>query len=383
MDVLGVLHEVAGVPGDHQRRAGAGLRRDVVEPLPRRRGAEEGRAAVVVHVVGAEFGVQRVEHVAQRHAPLPAVARVAVAGAADQGALAVLVDVEGGAGQRGVDRLAGREIVGQHAEIVGAAVGGHVRLGEEGAAVVDDGLVPLDLVEGLGGQVVGQALRQVEHVHRDQAFLDLGAGTAERGNVDRVDRVDAVLDEGALAPAHHLLAQAHAAGHPADVVVVVDEGVEQLRAGGFRAFLAAAVVDVLEQAALVLQLEVVPVLAAQEYTGVLVFQFEVMDALEDLREGLALLEIQVAIVGGLRQPPAAIVDPDQIRVGIGGRPTGTDGQAAVELSVDLPDAERGGVGLARQAGGDRHGQCLELESGALSYCAHAAFPCWVCVGRES
>ncbi|MCY1546286.1 hypothetical protein D9M68_822750 [compost metagenome] len=164
---------------------------------------------------------------------------------------------------------------------------------------------------------------------------------------------------------------------------MVDEGVEQLRAGGFRAFLAAAVVDVLEQAALVLQLEVVPVLAADEHAGVAVLEFEVMDALEDLREGLALLEIQVAIVGGLRQPPAAIVDPDQIRVGIGGRPTGTDGQAAVELSVDLPDAERGGVGLARQAGGDRHGQCLELESGALSYCAHAAFPCWVCVGRES
>ncbi|MCY1436154.1 hypothetical protein D9M71_522700 [compost metagenome] len=164
---------------------------------------------------------------------------------------------------------------------------------------------------------------------------------------------------------------------------MVDEGVEQLRAGGLGAFLAAAVVDVLEQAALVLQLEVVPVLAAQEHAGVLVFQFEVVDALEDLREGLALLEVQVAIVGGLRQPSAAVVDADQIAVGIGCRPAGTDGKAGVELPFDFTDVEGGGLAVTRQTGGDRHGQCLELESGALFYFAHAALPYWVFVGRES
>ncbi|MCY1562988.1 hypothetical protein D9M68_1004600 [compost metagenome] len=108
-----------------------------------------------------------------------------------------------------------------------------------------------------------------------------------------------------------------------------------------------------------------------------------MDALEDLREGLALLEVQVAVVGGLRQPPAAVVDPDQIPVGIGGRPAGTDGKAGVELPIDFTDIEDGSLTLTGKADGDGRRQCLDLEPGALFYFAHAALPCWVCVGRES
>ncbi|MCY1381024.1 hypothetical protein D9M69_688930 [compost metagenome] len=83
------------------------------------------------------------------------------------------------------------------------------------------------------------------------------------------------------------------------MIVVVDEGVEQLGAGRFGALLATAVVDVLERTALVFQLEVVPVLATNEHAGVAVLQLQVMDALENLREGLTLLEVQATVVACL------------------------------------------------------------------------------------
>jgi hypothetical protein len=47
-----------------------------------------------------------------------------------------------------------------------------------------------------------------------------------------------------------------------------------------------------------------------------------MDAFEDLREGFAALEVQVAVVGGLGQALAAVVDTDQVLVRLLGRPTG-------------------------------------------------------------
>ena len=175
----------------------------------------------------------------------------------------------------------------QYAQVVVATIGNDVWLREERAAVVDDGLVPFQLVERFGRQVFGQALGHIEHVDRDQAFLDLGTRTTERGHVDRVDRVDAAADEGTFTPAHDLLAQTHGARLIGNGVVVVDEGVEDLAAGGLGAFLAAVVADVLERTAFVLQFEVVPVFATDENTGVAVFQFKVMDALEDLREGFA------------------------------------------------------------------------------------------------
>ncbi|MNG05950.1 hypothetical protein D3C84_891670 [compost metagenome] len=64
-----------------------------------------------------------------------------------------------------------------------------------------------------------------------------------------------------------------------------------------------------------------------------------MYALEDLREGLALLEIQVRIVGGLRQTVAPVVRPDQVFVSASDRPTGPHGQRRVKLAFDLADIE--------------------------------------------
>ncbi|MNR64530.1 hypothetical protein D3C85_1872050 [compost metagenome] len=51
-----------------------------------------------------------------------------------------------------------------------------------------------------------------------------------------------------------------------------------------------------------------------------------MDALEDLREGFTALEVEVTVIGGLRQATTAIVDADEVLVGTFGRPTGTDRQ---------------------------------------------------------
>ena len=68
-----------------------------------------------------------------------------------------------------------------------------------------------------------------------------------------------------------------------------------------------------------LQLEVVPVFTSHEDAGVAVLQFKVMDALEDLRKGLSALEVQMAVIGGLGQAVAAVVDTDQVLVRLLGR----------------------------------------------------------------
>ena len=107
---------------------------------------------------------------------------------------------------------------------------------------------------------------------------------------------------------------------------MVDEGIEDLPAGGLGAFLAVAVADVLERTVFVLEFKVVPVFATDENAGVAVFQLKVMDAFEDLRERFAALEVQVTIIGGLGQAAPAVVDADKILVGIFSRPTGTDRQ---------------------------------------------------------
>ncbi|MNE82626.1 hypothetical protein D3C80_1793640 [compost metagenome] len=98
---------------------------------------------------------------------------------------------------------------------------------------------------------------------------------------------------------------------------MVDEGIENLPTGGLGAFFAVGVTDVLELTVFILEFEVVPVLATHEYTGVAVLELQVMDAFEDFREGFTALEVQVAVIGGLRQTFAAVVDANQVLVRLG------------------------------------------------------------------
>ncbi|MNR63368.1 hypothetical protein D3C85_1856620 [compost metagenome] len=64
-----------------------------------------------------------------------------------------------------------------------------------------------------------------------------------------------------------------------------------------------------------------------------------MDALENLREGFALTEVQAPIVPCGRLTATAVADTDQITVGIAHAPTGTNGQGGIELPFEFPDVE--------------------------------------------
>ncbi|MNP23121.1 hypothetical protein D3C76_1158190 [compost metagenome] len=107
---------------------------------------------------------------------------------------------------------------------------------------------------------------------------------------------------------------------------MVGEGVQQLRTGGLRRFLAVVVVDLDEWTILVLQLEVVPVLAADEHAGIAMAQLQVVNALEDLREGFALLEVEAAVVAALGRGATTVEGADVVRVGATDGPTGANGQ---------------------------------------------------------
>ncbi|MNE29397.1 hypothetical protein D3C80_1228760 [compost metagenome] len=178
---------------------------------------------------------------------------------------------------------------------------------------------------------------------------------------------------------------------------MVDEGIEELGAGGLGQVVAAAVVDVVEQPVLVLQLEVVPVLAAHEDAAVAVFQLQVVHALEDLREGLALLEVLPVVVGGagggLTAQPQGVGGVDELRVRSAHRPTGADGDGGVERAFDLAQLEADGlcIGASAHGDGDREQPGLEyrqamegssggrplIQRGCMSCLCHVLVPLWI------
>ncbi|MNG05530.1 hypothetical protein D3C84_887250 [compost metagenome] len=120
---------------------------------------------------------------------------------------------------------------------------------------------------------------------------------------------------------------------------MIDEGVEYLRTGRLGTFLAIFIADRLELAVFVLQLEVVPILASDKHPGVAILQFEIVDPLEDLGEGFALLEVQPPVVTGRRLTGPAIDGAHQRLVGIAHAPARADRQRGVERPLDFPDVE--------------------------------------------
>ncbi|MNH25909.1 hypothetical protein D3C79_859340 [compost metagenome] len=79
---------------------------------------------------------------------------------------------------------------------------------------------------------------------------------------------------------------------------MVDEAVEEHRPGRLCGAVAAMVIDVIEQAVLIFEFEVIPILAAHEHAALAVFEFQVVYAFEDLREGFTFLEVQAVVVIG-------------------------------------------------------------------------------------
>src|SRR5690554_323478 len=284
-------------------------------------------AAMVVHGVETELGVvQRRHEPAEGYTELAAVTGFLVlAGTGDVGQLRLLA--------------MGHVCTVEHQTVITTA-GGNVSGGEEGTAVIRHGAVPFELVEGFHAQVFGQALGQVEHLDRQQTFLQLGARTAESGSVDRVDGVDAVLDEDTLTPADHLAAETDVTRVLTDEIVVIDEGVQQLDTGTLLQRVTAGVIDIVETLAAILGFEVIPVVATDKGTGIAVAQFQIVGALEDLGEHIAFLVVQTAVVrstcGGFTTHIAMPVQP--LVPPCGGHAC-TDRHLRVQLRVNLSDVE--------------------------------------------
>ncbi|MNL08926.1 hypothetical protein D3C87_1296670 [compost metagenome] len=63
---------------------------------------------------------------------------------------------------------------------------------------------------------------------------------------------------------------------------MIDKSIKEFGAGSLGQIITTVVVDVVEMQVLVLEFEVVPVLAAHEHAAIAVLQFQVVHALEDL-----------------------------------------------------------------------------------------------------
>src|SRR5699024_5050809 len=105
--------------------------------------------------------------------------------------------------------------------------GGKVVGGEEGTRRLGFDGVPLAQDHGLDREVGRDVDRAPEHGQRQEGILELGTCGTQRGHVDRVDRVYAAGQKGALAPADHLATQAQRQQTIAHEEVAVDVGVEQ------------------------------------------------------------------------------------------------------------------------------------------------------------
>ncbi|MNJ15173.1 hypothetical protein D3C77_94140 [compost metagenome] len=82
-----------------------------------------------------------------------------------------------------------------------------IAAGKEGAATIEHARAPVVLVETFQVEGVGDTETERQHLHRQLAFLDLDPGAIEGGDVQRVDDVDAVLNQQRFAPGQHLLAK--------------------------------------------------------------------------------------------------------------------------------------------------------------------------------
>src|SRR3546814_2791938 len=107
-----------------------------------------------MHEVQAVLGV--VTEPAQRRAPLAGVTGVAVAAASNDNAFVIHLD----ALAKGLSQwYEWRNSRAAHGVAAGAAIGHHI-VAEESAAVIDDCLVPLQLVETFDGEIGSASCRE-------------------------------------------------------------------------------------------------------------------------------------------------------------------------------------------------------------------------------
>ena len=110
----------------------------------------------------------------------------------------------------------------------GAAYPGKIAGAEVRTGRIDFRVLPVIQVETLYGEVLGQTDGQVCHAFGQQRFAQFGTRDSQGADIDRIDGVDAVLYEGALAPADQLLSQAELPGRVGNVETGKDVGIKQL-----------------------------------------------------------------------------------------------------------------------------------------------------------
>ncbi|MNN24297.1 hypothetical protein D3C81_1377270 [compost metagenome] len=169
--------------------------------------------------------------------------------------------------------------------------------------------------------------------------------------------------------------------------VFPDVGVEDLEALELRQVVPARIVEILEAAIAGFIGVVVPVFEAQERALALAIETEIGEALEKLRDGIALLEVQPVVIGadaaaigihalGLQGIGAG----HQAFVGILRRPTAAQAQAGPGRQAPVfVEVKGGGAGRPREYGNNRQrkrlraGMAKPVKSLADSGCGRAFF----------
>ncbi len=115
-----------------------------------------------------------------------------------------------------------------------AAITDKISAAEVGARFVEFNLFPIVFIEGFDGEIIGRADGGPDYAFRSQGFLQFGSRNPQFGNVDGVDRVDAVLDKCRFTPANHLLTNADLKGHPRDFTIDPEITIEQINIAAHR-----------------------------------------------------------------------------------------------------------------------------------------------------
>ncbi|MCY1353527.1 hypothetical protein D9M69_398700 [compost metagenome] len=232
---------------------------------------------------------------------------------------------------------------------------------------------------------------------RQHDLLDLGTGPVRGSEVECAELVDAG-DEKALPPVDHLVAQPEAKRMVLDQLGgAVDVGIEQGKPGKLRQALEIRIVELRPGYiavgitamgyAAAFQCVVVPALAPDEETEVVLADVDIADDVQGRGVGLVPVEVEVAVVvtaaGG-----AAIAHRNQVRVGISGTPTAaqrcTQGPADVCASVSGKTARARGI--HQQPGDTEHrNTCATLarsfvtvsSSNCSCICFHVLEPLFV------
>src|SRR5690606_16874368 len=95
---------------------------------------ESGSAAVIIHGIETELGIQRLSEIAECQAPLPTVPSITISTTLNQRTLRVLINGQirtANKTKNSVDASTCSRVIGQQTQVIVATIGDDVWLGEE------------------------------------------------------------------------------------------------------------------------------------------------------------------------------------------------------------------------------------------------------------